>query len=225
MQAFVQSTGENKINVRQICFILIAFNVCGKLLLFPNNLSYYAGNGLWLAALIDFAVHTLSVWAAAYACSKSDKTFYQRLVITFGKVPAKIIFSLLALLFFAAAIVPINEQKLYVQEIFYDTIPSLIPFLPFFIFSIYAVQKRFSNTGRAADICFPIFIACFLALIISSFTEINLSHLLPVFNEPINNVLKSSLSNIFRFNESAILLAFMGHFKYKPYPMRWVGCW
>lgn len=215
MQEFTPAAGKNEINVRQICFILIAFNVCGKILLFPTNLSYYGGNGVWFSAFLDFALHTVAVWAVAYACSKSDKTFFERLKLTFGEMPAKIIMGLFALIFLASSLVPLGEQKLYVQEIFYDTIPSLITFLPFFVFSTYATQKRFSNTGRAADLCFPIFCVCFILLVIMALGEVNLTHLLPVFNVPFKNVLKGAASSLFRFNEAAVLLMFMGHFKYK----------
>lgn len=204
----------DRINVRQICFIMAAFSSCGKLLLYPVNLSYESGNGLWLAALIDYLLQTLAVWAVAYACSKSDKTFYERLTLTFGRVAAKIIMWLFAAFFIAALALYLGEHKLYVQKIFYDTVPSLVSFLPFFIFSLYAGGKKFNNVGRAADICFPIFVLAFAAIFGMSLGEVRLDHLLPLFERPAG-ILRGAVGGIVRFTDAAWLLMFMGRFPYK----------
>ncbi|MBE7088496.1 MAG: hypothetical protein E7370_03125 [Clostridiales bacterium] len=211
----LNSKADNRISVRQICFILIAFNVCGKVLLYPTNLSFYTNNDLWIAALIDFLIHGVAVWAAAYACSKSDLTLYTRLQNAFGKIPAKIIMGLFALYFLFASILPLGEHKLYVQDIFYDTIPSLIPFLPFFIFSVYAGAKGLNSAARAADLCFILFIISVGTIIVMSFDEVDFSNLLPVFSNSPQTVLQGALTGATRFSEAAYILLFMGHFKYK----------
>ena len=64
---------------------------------------------------------------------------------TLGKVVARIIYGLFALFFIVATVIPLFEQKVYVQAIFYDTIPSLLIFLPFFAFSVYAACKGFKT--------------------------------------------------------------------------------
>ena len=211
----LNSKADNRICVRQICFILIAFNVCGKVLLYPTNLSFYLKNDLWVGALIDFLLHGVAVWAAAYACSKSDLTFYTRLQNAFGKVVAKIIMGLFALYFLFASILPLGEHKLYVQDIFYDTIPSLIPFLPFFFFSVYAGAKGLNSTARAADLCFILFVISIGTILIMSFDEVDFSNLLPLFSNPPQSVLQGALMGSTRFSEAAYILLFMGHFKYK----------
>ena len=45
--------------------------------------------------------------------------------------------------------------------------------------------------------------------------EADFSNLLPVLTQPFKKVAGFSLSSLFRFSESAFLLMFMGHFKYK----------
>ncbi|MDE6558225.1 MAG: spore germination protein [Clostridia bacterium] len=206
---------KDKISVRQICFILAAYNAATKLLLYPTNAASAVGNALIFSALFNLVLQTVIIWSVSFLSSRTDKTFFELLENTFGKVTAKVIYALFALYFLMSAIVPMNEQQLLVHDSFYDTMPSLIIFLPFFIFSVYAGVKSFTNVGRCADICFPIFVFTALCFIIMSVSEADFSNLLPVMRQPVLKVAGLSLSSVFRFSESAFLLMFMGHYKYK----------
>ncbi|MDE6001062.1 MAG: hypothetical protein K2G96_01880, partial [Clostridia bacterium] len=121
-----------KISVRQICFIMLAYTAASRLLLYPTNLSMLCGRDLLFPALIDFGVQAVIVWAIAYLCSRTDKTFFGLIEGTLGNITARIVYGLFALFFIVCTIIPLFEQKLYVHAIFYDTVPSLLVFLPFF---------------------------------------------------------------------------------------------
>lgn len=206
---------KDKISVRQICFILFAYNAATKLLLYPTNAANGAGNALIFSALMNIALQTLIIWSVAFLSSRTDKSFFELLQNTFGNVAARIIYAFFALYFLVSAIVPMNEQQLLVHDSFYDTMPSLVVFLPFFILSVYAGVKSFTNVGRCADICFPVFVVTAASLLIMSVTQADYSHLLPILKQPFIKVAGFSLASVFRFSESAFLLMFMGHFKYK----------
>ncbi len=204
-----------KISVRQICFILLCYNAVSKMLLYPTVLSHYCGRDLLFAALIDFAVQAVVVWAVSFLCSRTDKTFFQLLEGTFGNIFARIIYGLFALFFIAATIVPLCEQKLYVHTIFYDTVPPLLIFLPFFFFSIYAAGKKFTNIGRRADVCMPIFVLSMIFVFSMSVLEIKWNSFMPVLKTPVKDLFGGALGTVFRFAEPCYVLMFMGHFKYK----------
>lgn len=204
-----------KINSRQICFIMIAYTAASRLLLYPTVLSGVCGNDLIFPILIDFAIQTVVVWSVCYLCSKTDKTFFGLLENTFGTVFARIIYGLFALYFAFSTILPMMEQKLYVGQTFYDTLPSLLAFLPFFFFSVYAGSKGFKNIGRCADISLPIFVATFAIMLFMAFSEVDLTNLLPVLKTPATGILNGAAGSFFRFVEPSFLLMFMGHFKYK----------
>lgn len=206
-----------KISVRQICFILFAYTVATRLLLYPNMLSYIAGRDLLFSALIDFGVQSIVVWAVAYLCSKTDKTFFGLLKDTLGEIGARIIYGLFAAFFVLSAIVPMFEQKLYVHAIFYDNVPPLTVFLPFFFFSVYAGCKGFGNIGRAADICFPIFVVSIAFVFAMSVVETDVTNLLPIARTPAKDIFGGALSTAYRFVEPCYLLMFMGHFRYKKH--------
>ena len=204
-----------KISVRQICFILLCYNAVSKMLLYPTVLSHYCGRDLLFAAFIDFAVQAVVVWAVSFLCSRTEKTFFQLLEGTFGNIFARIIYGLFALFFIAATIVPLCEQKLYVHTIFYDTVPPLLIFLPFFFFSIYAAGKKFTNIGRSADVCMPIFVLSMIFVFSMSVLEIKWNSFMPVLKTPVKDLFGGALGPVFRFAEPCYVLMFMGHFKYK----------
>lgn len=203
------------ISVRQICFILIAYNAATKLLLFPSFAANAAGNAMIFSVLFDLLVQTAVIWSVAFLSSKTNMSFFELLQNTFGTVTARVVYALFALYFLFLAIVPMNEQQLLVHDSFYDTMPSLYIFLPFFIFAIYAGVKSFTNVGRCADLCLPIFVISVFAFLIMAIEGADFSNLLPVLKQPFSKVAGLSLSSLFRFSESAYLLIFMGHYKYK----------
>lgn len=204
-----------KINSRQICFIMLAYTAVSRLLLYTTALSDICGNDLLFPILIDFAVQTVVVWAICFLCSKTDETFFGLLENTFGEVVARIIYGLLTLYFAFSAVFPMMEQKQYVGQIFYDTVPPLLAFLPFFIFSVYAGSRGLKNIGRCADIALPIFVITFVVMLFMAFSEVDLSNLLPVLKTPATKIFEGALGSFFRFIEPSFMLIFMGHFRYR----------
>lgn len=194
---------------------MFAYTAVARLLIYPTALAASCGRDLLFPALIDFLIEGIIVWALAFLCSRTDKTFFGLLEATFGNIFARIIYGLFAAFFILFSIIPIFEQKLYVHAIFYDTVPSLIVFLPIFIFSLYAACKKFENIGRCADICMPIFIFAMAFIFAMSYNEVKLGNLMPVLQTPINNLLSEIYRSFYRFIEPCWLLMFMGHFKYK----------
>ncbi len=194
---------------------MLAYTIASRLLLYPTALSSACGNDLLFPIIIDFAVQTVVVWAVSYLCSRTDKTFFELLENTFGKVTARIIYGLFALYFAFSAVFPMMEQKQYVGQIFYDTLPSLLVFLPFFAFAVYAGCKGMTNIGRCADISLPIFAVAFALMLFMAFSDVDLSNLLPVLKTPATKLLGGAVGSFFRFTEPSFLLMFMGHFRYR----------
>ena len=204
-----------KISVRQICFILFAYTAATRLLLYPSELVNISGRNYIFSAMIDFIIQGVVIWAVAYLCSRTDKSFYTLLADTFGDIFARVVYGLFALYFMLVTLVPVFEQKLYVHAIFYDTVPSLLVFLPFFFFAVYAGSKGFTNIGRSADLCMPIFLGCIAFIFAMSIGEAKFSNLLPLLQTPAKEILGGSIATAFRFVEPCWLLMFAGSFKYK----------
>ena len=204
-----------KISVRQICFIMLAYTAASTLLLYPTNLSMLCGRDLLFPALIDFGMQAVIVWAIAYLCSRTDKTFFGLIAGTLGNITARIVYGLFALFFMVCTVIPLFEQKLYVHAIFYDTVPSLLVFLPFFFLSVYAASKGFENIGRCADILLPVFLITIIFIFGMSVLEVKWDSILPILKTPAKSIFGGAAASLFRFAEPCYLLMFMGRFKYK----------
>lgn len=206
---------QSKISVRQICFIMLSYTAASRILIYPTSLSVFCGRDLLFPALLDFLIQGVVIWSVAYLCSRTDKTFFELLQGSLGKIGSRIVMGFFAAFFILCTIVPMFEQKLYVHTIFYDTVPPLIVFLPFFFFAVYAGCKSYENIGRCADICLPLFIVAMAAVFGMSFGEMKPSALLPVLTTPLKSVLAGAGGTAFRFAEPCYLLMFMGRFAYK----------
>lgn len=206
---------KDRISVRQICFIMLAYTAVSRMLIYPTSLTAACGRDLLFPALIDFTLQGVVIWAVSYLCSRTDKTFFGLLKGSIGEVGARIVMGFFAAFFALCAIVPIFEQKLYVHAIFYDTVPSLVIFLPFFFFAVYAGSKGFGNIGRCADLCLPLFLVSFAAIFGMSVVEMHPSALLPVLKTSAKSVFGGALSTAYRFAEPCYLLMFMGRFRYR----------
>lgn len=206
---------ENKISVRQVCFVLIAYNAVLKLIIMPTYLAVSCQNDLIFPALINLALQAVVIWAVAYASSRADKPLFDMLAERFGKGLACVVFVLLGLYFILVAIVPLVEQQLLVHSAFYDTVPSLYAFLPFFLFGLYAGSRTVMGVGRCADICMPVFVLCIAVFFIMSVGQADYSNLLPVLRTPFLRLSGGALSCAFKFSDAAFMLVFFGNYKYK----------
>ena len=206
-----------KINARQICFILIVYTAVTKLLIYPTMLANLCGRDVLFPAMINFLIEGIVIWSVSFLCSRTDKTFFELLTDNIGKVGAKIVYGLFAAYFILMTIIPMFEQMHYVHTIFYDTVPSLLVFLPFFMFAVYAASKNLMNIGRCADICLPIFAFTMAFLFIMAFQEVEWDNLLPILQTPAKKIIGGVSGTAFRFFEPCWLLMFMGHFKYKKW--------
>lgn len=206
---------KNDLSVRQICIIMCVFNAAIKLMLYPTTMAAACGNALWLPVLADTAVQTVFVWAVCFLSSKTDKTFFELLKSAFGGAAARAVFAMLALYFALCTVVPMTEQQTMVHEVFYDTIPSLLIFLPFFFFSVYAGSRGLANAGRTAEVCLPIFAVTVVLLAVMGLLDCNFAALLPFLRQPASALLEGCAGGFFRFNEGAVMLLFMGHFRYR----------
>ena len=169
----------NKISARQLYFFLACIAPVGKLVLMPTQLVLFSKNDLLFPALANFALQAGIIFLIMLL-SRSNKTVFELLRYTFGKIGAAILSLVLALFFLYAAFCPMLEQKLFVQGVFYDTLPSLVAFAPFFIFSAYLCAKPIFALGRIWDFLAPVAIIGFAGLMIFSIGQADYGALLPV---------------------------------------------
>lgn len=206
---------KQKLYTRQLCFMLFAYGSISKLLLYPTNLSYAVGRDLWLPVVLQWLFSTLCVWLVAFVMSRTNKTFFELLQAKVGHIPARIVMGSFALYFLFATVMPLNEQKLFVQNIFYDTLPSLLAVLPVFFYLVFVGCRPFNGLGRCADVVFFIYLVAVCFLLVMAMGEVRLDYFLPVLHTPFGKLTQSVWSQLYHFPEGAWLLFFMGRIDYK----------
>lgn len=194
---------------------MFVFNAAEKLMLYPTTMAAACGNALWVPVLVNTALQSAAVWAVCLLSSRTDKTLFALIEGALSRPVARVVYALYALYFALSAFVPMTEQQAMVHEAFYDTIPSLLVFLPFFFFSVYAGSRGLTNAGRTAEICLPVFTVTALTLLIMGLPECDFSCLLPFARASAGSLASGCAGSLFRFSEGAFMLMFLGNFRYK----------
>lgn len=205
----------DKIKLRQICFLFAAMMPITKMIVYPATLSYYAQNDLLISAFINFVLEGAVIALVMFLASRTDCTFFDLLKNTFGKLGAKIVYGAFALFFVLSALLPLMEEKGFVMQIFYENVPSLLSFAPFFAVGTFACVKGLKTIGRTADIAMPVFAVCFTVLILLSASHADFAALLPVGGSGAKGIFHGSLYGLSWYTDCLLPLFFLGHFKYE----------
>ena len=211
----------NRISQRQLFFFLAFIAPVGKLVLMPSQLVFLAKNDLLFPTAVNFFVQAAVIFCVLLL-AKRNQSIYQMLANTFGKIAAKVIMCVFSLFLLYAALLPILEQRLFVQSVFYDTLPTFVPFAPFFLFSAYLCAKPLGACGRTWDILGLVSAIGFAGILILSVGSADYQNLLPVGAAGGGGFLRGTAFTLSWFFDSAILMLFLGKIDYKK-GMAWKG--
>lgn len=206
---------EKHLKTRQICLFFITFLVVNKLFTLPSTVSFYAKEDLWISAGINLLVDFLTLLALLLIGKNTNLTFYELLEICFKKIGAKIVAGLYFLYFFVKSILPILEQKEYIDLTLYTSYPSFIYFVPFFIIAILLGSKKIRVLGRLSDALFLTTIIGFSILMALSIPHADFSNLLPVGAVGAKMVIRASYLSLNWFGDVVYFFMFIGTFNYK----------
>lgn len=210
-----------KISPRQIYFLLACNAPLGKLVYLPSQLAHYAKNDLLFPAAVQFLVQAFAVFLVLLL-AKRGMSFYEMLANTFGKIAAKILICIFGLFLLYASLLPLLEQQLFVQSEFYDTLPSLLAFGPFFVFSVYLCSKPLSSFGRTWDILAPLAIAGFVGILLLSVGSADYGALAPAGAAGAGAFWRTTSSATSWFFDAAFLMTLLGKIDYQK-GMPWKG--
>ena len=122
------------VNSRQIALAGACLLPAARLLETPSILAKYASGDLLLPALLQFFLQGGLLFALLFACSRSEKTLFERLEMLFGKWSA-VVYIALSIYYLFSAILPLFDLEKFTYAIFFDTAPTSFSFLFFFFLS------------------------------------------------------------------------------------------
>lgn len=203
---------EKQLRVRQICLFFLAFTCTNKLFTLPSTIASVSFNDLWLSTLLNVLLDGTSIFLMLILSKNTDKNIYEILEDLMGKIGAKIVCALYLICFFIKSLIPIIEQKEYIDLTLYISSPSIIYFLPFFIVCFYLCTKKLRVLGRLSDVLFISTITGFIVLMALSIPHADFSNVLPVGVNGIKKILSGSFLSLTWFGDAVYFLFFIGNY-------------
>lgn len=201
---------DKSVTSRQLAVITAVGFTITKLHILPASLAHFSNEALWLSALIniliDFLLLLLVLKLTREAKNENVILFLEN---KFGKTFAKTLCFLYAVFFMVKAFIPIYEQKNSIELTFYETQPTFLTFMPFFLVAFYVIYKGVRPYARSMEISMWLFVLGIAVLLLLSAFSGNYSSLLPIV--PSNaSFLNGSLKSLIWFGDPLYLLFFAG---------------
>ncbi len=204
---------DKSISSRQVAIITTVGFTITKLHILPASLARFSNEGLWLSALLNVILDFLLLLVVLKITSSVDDgdviSYFEN---KFGKPLTKVLCFFYFLFFITKTFVPIFEQKNSIELTFYETQPTFLTFMPFFIVAFYIVIKGVRPYARSMEISLWLFISgVFIIILLSAFSG-NYSSLLPIVPQN-TRFLNGSLKSLIWFGDPIYLLFFVGKIK------------
>lgn len=204
-----------QLKTRQICLFIIAFLPITKFFTLPSIIAKSANEDLWLSALISLIFDLVSVIVLAFVCHKAQANIFTILENCFGKKVSKVIIFLYFIFFMLKAVMPLNEQKDYVENTLYILMPTLLYFLPFFFAGFYLSMKKLRVIGRISDVLWIITLIGFFVLLALSLSNADFLSILPIGANGTSKIINGTTSSFSWFGDAAYILFFIYQFECK----------
>ena len=126
-----------QLKTRQVCLFIIAFTPIIKLFTMPSLLAKTANEDMWISCLVSLALDFFTLLSVIFAYKRADGNFFDLMNRKLGKPFSNVILIVFFIYFTLKAIIPINEQREYVELTLYTLKPNLLYFAPFFLVAFY----------------------------------------------------------------------------------------
>lgn len=201
----------NKISQKQLNIIIGAGFTLTKIYVMPAFLAKIAHESMWICALLSLALDFLLLLVVLRIIENTNNaTLFDTGNAIFSNNVNKGITLLYAIFFIVKAFVPIVEQKNSIELTFYETQPTLLTFMPFFIVAFYIIIKGFTPFGRSYEMCLWVYVFGIISIMMLSLFAGNYTALLPILGNPLN-VLLGSFKSLIWFGDPIYILFFAGY--------------
>ena len=202
----------NQISQKQLSIIVGAGFTLTKIYVMPAFLSKIAHESMWLCAGLSLILDFFLLLIVLKTIKNINNTsLYDTGNQLFSKPVNKTITLLYAIFFMVKAFIPIVEQKNSIELTFYETEPSLLTFMPFFIVAFYVIIKGFKPFGRSYEMCLWVYVFGMLSILLLSLFAGDYKALLPIVGENPSNILTGFLKSLIWFGDPIYILFFSGY--------------
>lgn len=206
---------EYQLRLRQVCLFFVAFTPILRFFMLPSLVSEMAGEDMWLATLLNLSLDFVTILTLIFVFKNADADLYTLLSRKFGDKAAKTVFVLYAVFFVMKSVLPVCEQRDYIELTLYNTFPNILNFAPLFLVCFFLATKHLRVLGRASDIFWLTTLIGFFVLFGLSVPNADFGSLLPVGAKGFPAVSKAAVSSFNWYGDGAYALFFIGNFKWE----------
>ena len=197
---------QGKLKSNNLVFFILAFFPVVKTITMPSILAKYSSDGCLVSAIALILCDLLLTYAVMFANSYRQQPLEQAIGQKYGKVVFRIFYLWYAIYFILKAFLFCCENALNLQANLYDTAPSILIFVPFFIFSFYACVSGIKPFFKCSAILCVLSVSSLIFIFSLTFTQCNWEDLLPLFNRPVLNYSTAIKHTLFWFDDGLYLL-------------------
>ena len=196
----------SKISSRQLSFIIAVLFSVVKFYVLPAHVSAFSHEAGYLALLVSFSIDFLLLLICLYIVkNQPSSSVYETSVKLFGKTFTKIVFIIYAVYFLIKAFIPILEQKNTISLTFYESQPTLLIFMPYFIVGFYIILKGVNAFSRSVELISLLWAVGLLITLSLSIPAGEYASLLPIV-QPVKKVLLGTVNSFIWFGDPLAIL-------------------
>ena len=200
------------LRTRQICFFYIALMPVVKFFTAPSLICGFSHEDLWISASLNCLADLITISAIYFLLKDENCDFFTLLERRCGKIFAKSILALYFAFFLLKTVMPLSEEKNYVELTLYITAPNLTTFIPVLIAVFFLCVQRLRVIGRIADGVFIIAVIGYVLTFALSVSDTDPAAVLPVGATGAKSIFLGAYSSSAWFSDGAYFLFFIGEY-------------
>ena len=200
------------VRTRQICFFYIALMPVVRFFSAPSIICGFSREDLWLSAVINCLADVITIAVLYFLLKNENCDFFSLIEKRCGKVFAKTVAALYFLFFMLKTIIPLSEEKNYIELTLYITAPNVTTFMPVFAAIFFLCVHRLRVIGRIADGVFIIAVIGYALTFFLSVSDTDFAAILPIGANGAKNIFIGAYSSSAWFSDGAYFLFFIGEY-------------
>ena len=205
----------SKINVRQLSFIIAIIFSITKFYVLPATVSAVSGEACYLSVLLNFIIDFLLLVVCLYIIKlQPTSDVYSSSITVFGRPLTNLVYLLYGAYFLVKAFIPILEQKNTISLTFYESQPTLLIFMPFFIVCFYLITKGITAFCRSVELMGFVWLFALIIIFSLSVPVGKYASLLPLI-QPASKIANGAKEILLWFGDPVLILFFAEFLKDK----------
>ena len=195
---------KNQVKVDQLALLYLLLITGGKFMSLPSLLAGDVGHDSWIAMLFSFLWDGICLCFLLWAIklnSKANMDISTILNRSVSKVVSKILLAIFFVIFMLRTMILMTSCYEMFSLVFDVSTNWLVYVLPVALLSFFAIQKGFNAVARTAQLLFGLVLLAVIALLVSPFSQVEFSELLPIGEAGWGKILQTSYMRSFWFSD------------------------